>query len=301
MKYFIGLFFIFCVLLLSSCHQKKQPVNLYTDTLTFENTDTLSNLSAEKKPTDNTSIYYGLYSPAEVSDIFNRSHIGFNPELLNPPNNASEYNTTTKIAINLGVYGADLSYIRLFNSGDAEKYLNTILKLSDQLGIPGTFIQDLSQRLERNRSNADSLTQITVEAFNGVNKFLLEQDQESTAYLIITGAWIEAMYIAAHDLLNIKDPEIIKKVLEQKYSLAYLLSSLKNHYNDPGIAYYYRMLFVLNKYMKKTEISFKNLAVQIDHKNKKIRASGDIFDFSPEVIKKIKNIIFTIRDIVVNE
>ncbi len=297
------------ILLLSfffqSCSdQKKGDADLYSETLSFQTapeTDTLTASSVESSSSGSGGIYYGIYSPAEVSGIFGRKHITYDPDILSPVENPNIFSTRTQIALNLGVYGADLSYIQMFGSGDAAKYLDVILKLTGQLGIPGDYISGLVKRMDDNISNSDSLMQISIEAFNHINKFLLEENEEDLAYLILAGAWIEAMYITAHDLLNDNDPDVIKKIIEQKFSLNYLLSSMKNYYNDTNVAYVYRRLYVLKKYLNKTEIEFREQKIKIDKENKEIRATPENIRFSPETLNKIREIILELRNQILNK
>ena len=290
-------------LLFHACRSGSNEQVLYSDTLVLSdnNPDTVFSAAGEKATSEDNTIYYGIYSPAEVSGIFGRKHITYNPEILSPANNANVFTTKTQIALNLGIYGADLSYIQMFGSGDASRYLDIILKLSEQLGIPGEYISGLMNRMDKNISNSDSLMQISIEAFNHINKFLIRENQEDLAYLILAGAWVEAMYIAAHDLLNDNDPDIIKKIVEQKFSLNYLLSSMKNYYNDTSVAYVYRRLFVLKSYLNKTDIAFNNKDVNIDKEHKEIHAAPESIRFSPETMKKIREIIFELRKQILNK
>ena len=299
-----GVLALLLPLFFHSCHSGSNDQALYSDTLVFRDNniaDTVPAADEEQNISGDNTIYYGIYSPAEVSGIFGRKHITYNPEILSPANNPNVFTTKTQIALNLGIYGADLSYIQMFGSGDATQYLDIILKLSEQLGIPGEYISNLMTRMDKNVSNGDSLMQISIEAFNHVNKFLIRENQEDLAYLILAGAWIEAMYIAAHDLLHENDPDIIKKIVEQKYSLNYLLSSMKNYYNDTSVAYVYRRLFVLKSYLNKTDIAFNNKEVNIDKEHKEIHATPESIRFSPETMEKIREIIFEIRKQILNK
>jgi len=290
-------------LLFHACRSGNNELVMYSDTLVLGDniSDTVSSAAGEKSSSEDNTIYYGIYSPAEVSGIFGRKHITYHPEILSPATNANVFTTKTQIALNLGIYGADLSYIQMFGSGDASRYLDIILNLSEQLGIPAEYISDLMNRMDKNISDSDSLMQISIEAFNHINKFLIRENQEDLAYLILAGAWIEAMYIAAHDLLNDNDSDIIKKIVEQKYSLNYLLSSMKNYYNDTSVAYVYRRLFVLKSYLNKTDIAFNDKDVNIDKEHKEIHASPESIRFSPETMKKIREIIFELRKQILNK
>ncbi len=297
----LGISILSLMILSTACRHNGREENLFTDTLSFDLSDTLTRQPETSREPDHQTIYYGIYSPAEVSDIFNRKNISYNPDILSPLDHLPALNTTAQIAVNLGIYGADFSYAHLFRSVDAAKYLGKVLQLSEKLGIPSEYIRTLTKRLDLNISNPDSLVQITLEAFNHVNRFLLNEDQGNLAYLIAAGAWIEAMYIAAHDLMDDNDPTVIKKIIEQKYSLDYLLSTMKNYYGDTSVAYLYRRLFVLNKYLNKTKISFKTDHFEIDKEKKTISSSGDEIYYSKEDIEKIKEIIFSLRNLALNK
>ncbi len=300
-----GVVILLTPLFFQSCQPQKGKADLYK-TLSFQapSTDSLSAPapSPGSSSSDNGSIYYGIYSPAEVSGIFEKKHMTYNPDILSPLKNPNEFTTKTQIALNLGVYGADLSYIQMFDAGgEAPKYLNVILKLAGQLGIPGDYISGLVKRMDNNVSNSDSLMQISIEAFNHVNKFLMAENAEDMAYLILAGAWVEAMYITAHDLMKDNDPYIIRKIIEQKFSLNYLLSSMKNYYNDTNVAYVYRRLFVLKKYLDKTNMEFHEKTIHVDKENKEIQATPENVRFSPETMNKIREIIFELRNQILNK
>jgi hypothetical protein len=301
---FSGIQLLFPVFLLISCHHQSNVSAHYSDTLVFRDepaSDTVVTGPEKKGSTRGNVIYYGIYSPAEVSGIFGRKNISYNPDILSPAENPNIFTTKTQIALNLGIYGADLSYIQMFGSGDAAKYLDVILNLAGQLGIPGDYISGLIRRMDKNISDPDSLIQLSVEAFNHVNKFLIRENQEDLAYLILAGAWIEAMYIAAHDLVGDNDPDIIKKIVEQKFSLNYLLSSMKNYYNDTNVAYIYRRLYVLKSYLDKTEIEFREKDLTIDKSQKQIKAAPESIRFSPDTMEKIREIIIELRKQILNK
>lgn len=295
------IFLLFVVSILPSCRQKKSSGEIIlSDTLFFAAEDSIgSNLAPTKS---RPAIYYGLYSPSDVADIFRRNDIAFDPTILNPPNNADLYASTQKRALALGVYGADLSYIKLFQDPQlTTQYMENVLSLSDKLGISSDFLNTTTKRIEENIENTDSLNAILGETFQKILTTLSEQDREGTAYLIITGGWVEAMYIALQELLKTGDETVIRNIIEQKFALDYLLSSLKNQYNDPSVAYYYRMLFVLEKYYKKTRISFSRKNFNIDHNTKTIEFAENTLYYNDEDLEKIKNIIASIRKIIISE
>ncbi|MBC7124657.1 MAG: hypothetical protein H5T24_03430, partial [Bacteroidales bacterium] len=80
-------------------------------------------------------IFYSLPSPLETAMILKRSGATYNEELLNPIENASKYNTTKSMALNLGIYSTDLSYASLFDQTQATiKYMTVSKKMAEGLG-----------------------------------------------------------------------------------------------------------------------------------------------------------------------
>ncbi len=249
------------------------------------------------------SIFYGLYSPIEVTRVFESVGAEYTPAILNSTENASNYLTSSKIALNLGVYGVDLGYTQLFHlSQESINYWAVIEKLTNQLGIPDDVIYTPRESLDENFNNPDSLVQIATATFAIVKNHLKEQNRESAAAMIIIGGWVEALYIATEALYNEEnpDPGIISIIAEQKYSLNSLVSFAKNYHRDTEVAYYYRKLRLLQNYFREFDIYYKKNDLRIDTVNKVIITSGNKIDITKENILQIKNQIRKTRDEIIN-
>ena len=59
-------------------------------------------------------IFYNVPSPLEITSMLKKAGASYNSEYLNSFKKVSEYTTMEEMALNLGVYGADLSYYRLY-------------------------------------------------------------------------------------------------------------------------------------------------------------------------------------------
>lgn len=70
--------------------------------------------SIEEMMKSGKSIFYGLYSPIELTKIFENVGAEYTQPVLNPTENASNYLSSSKAALNLGVYGVDLGYLQNF-------------------------------------------------------------------------------------------------------------------------------------------------------------------------------------------
>ena len=212
-------------------------------------------------------VFYGLYSPVEISKMIQGEEVHYTRDWFLPVSKANDFLNSPEIALALGVYGADFSMAKMFNSTqDALNYLEVISELSEKLGIPGQLIYESAERLEENANNLEALTEIAFETFEKSNSYLYENERESTANLILLGGWIEGLYQVTNNLYSADtlNPRIVELVVDQKYSLNFLMSVLKNYYEDPYVAYYFRMLQVLQKYLDKVEFYYKEGQVRVD-------------------------------------
>jgi len=297
-KFFVSVL-ILTHLFLSCQIREEQRVNLDTEI------EDLGNMSGSIKEMvkSGKSIFYGLYSPIELTRVFENVGAEYTPPVLNPIENASNYLTSSKAALNLGVYGVDLGYLQLFHlSQESINYWTVIEKLINQLGIPDDITTAPRESLGEDFNNPDSLMQIATATFAIVKNHLNEQNRESVATMIMIGGWVEALYITTEALYNEEnpDPEIIAIIAEQKYSLNSLVSFAKNHHQDPEVAIYYRKLRLLQNYFREFDIYYEKNDLRIDTVNKVIVTSGNKIDITKENILQIKKLIRKTREEIVN-
>jgi len=287
-NYKIILIFFLFLLVLSGCKgggTKIEPVALTLE----DNTDT--NTSKFRQ------IFYNIYIPTDMARIFERVGANFNPGILNSADNFSRYTTPHEIAANLGIYGVDMSYTKIFNQmGLTAKYFATIHLLSDKLGIPDSYYQEILDAMEKYKDEKDSLTKFAGEVYEMADKFLKENNKNSYAALMVMGGWIEALYIATKiSELNPDNMEIMDRIAEQKYSLNSLIFLLNNYQDDLQITEYLLMLRHLKKSFDKCEIFYNQQNFRVDSINKLISTDEYVVDVSPEVISEIAKLISEIR------
>ena len=247
-------------------------------------------------------IFYNMYIPTEMSRLFEKVGANYNPSILNSADNVSRYSTPNKIALNLGLYGVDMSYTRIFDQkSNTAKYFTSIQLLSEKLGIPGNYFLDILDSFEKYRGDKDSLTKLAGDIYERSDIFLKENDKESYAALVILGGWIEAIYIASK--IAETDPdnsEIIQRIAEQKYSLNSIISLLHNYQDDEGITENILMLKQLKKTFDKIEIYYNQKSFSVDTVNKLISASDYVVEITPENIAEINAVISEIRMTIVD-
>ncbi len=211
-------------------------------------------------------IFYNMYLSVEMSSLFESIGAVFNSDILNSTSKIPEYLTSSKKALNLGIYAVDLSYARIFEQIEfTSKYFHAMQKLSEELGIPSDYFLTTAQRFDRNIDNKDSLIEIANDVYMATDNYLKENERYSAAAQIILGGWTEALYIAMDIAKESKDVEVLERIAEQKYSLENLIEMLGNHNDDEVIANYLVKLQALkgvfNTYEEKVNSSINNESV----------------------------------------
>lgn len=176
-------------------------------------------------------ILYTIPSPMEMASLIKKSGASFDKSNLNAVENSNNYTTTKTQALNLGVYGADLSYASMFDQ-DQESifYLSAAQKLAKSLGVEKAIGDEIIERINANKDNRDSLLAIVSEAYWSLNGYLKEGDRESVSALVIAGGWVEGLYLASQHMTD-DNTELKQRIAEQKYSLKDLIGLL-NSYPD---------------------------------------------------------------------
>ena len=247
---------------------------------------------------DHQVIFYGIYSPVEMSAFFERHNIGFDPGVLHPIDHSTRYMKSDKVALNIGVYGVDLSYIKMFDQPqEAFNYFVTIGKLSRQLGLPDELIRAPAENYEKNLENPDKLVEIATTTYVATEQFLKQNDREYAAVLMLAGGWVEAMYIATQAIFSETNPEaeIIERIAAQKYSLNQLIVMLQNQAQNETVAYYLHLLNVLKKYFDQFEVYFDKEGLVLDTESTTIQGGKSYIDISSEIVNEIKRVIAGIR------
>ncbi len=176
---------------------------------------------------------FSIPSPVQMSLLLKDEVETFNEEMISDPENVSNFSTSFKKAINMGIYGADLGYATIFeNNTIALSYLSSVEKLSDELGIAGAFDEELINRFIENGNNQDSMLVIMSDGYREGDKFLKENEQHDVATLILTGGWIESLYFATSSYKQTSSQAIADRIGEQKSSLNTIIELIEDYNTD---------------------------------------------------------------------
>lgn len=192
---------------------------------------------------------YPLPTSAEVIKMLTELEVGYIIGISNPVENLKKYFTSTSRAINLGVYGADLSYASLYNiQQEVINYLDAIRALSNELNMSKIYSEELYEKIKLNFDNRDELVKILTNAFNDTYIYLTENDQQTLALLVVGGAWVEGMYLTTHvSEAAYQVAGISGVLLEQKNSFELYLEITQPYVTDPSISDFLKLLEPVKK------------------------------------------------------
>jgi hypothetical protein len=166
----------------------------------------------------------------ETAALLRKAGAEYNKDILNDVASVDKYTAASKQALNLGIYGADLSYASVFNNTQESMfYTSCAKKLADKLGVIHAFSDSTLDRMEANRNQRDSLLDIISETFWEVDAYLKENERENISSLMVAGGWVEGLYIATQVCLTNDTPELRQRIAEQKLPLSDLLALMGNY------------------------------------------------------------------------
>ncbi len=224
--YGIGLALASLTVLNTGCEEKtEQPSdeikNEANNTVTDPQEDVVINIGGQ---------IFSIPSPVQTAFLIKDLNVDYSSDYLNPSENADNYSTPFLKALNLGVYGADLGYLTIYEQTDnALNYLKSVRGISKELGLEGAFDDELANRFSDNIGNQDSMLVFVSEAYKNSDNYLKENDKGEVAALVLAGGWIESMYIAADACKETNHPQLVERLGDQKNALYSLIQMLDQY------------------------------------------------------------------------
>jgi hypothetical protein len=245
---------------------------------------------------------FSIPSPIQTATLIKNSGTNYNKEMLNVPSNVTKYSTNFKKAINLGVYGADLGYVTLYEqTQDAISFLTAIKSIGDDLGVSSAFDMELVERFEKNIGNQDSILAMVSDAYKASDRYLKNSQQNDVGGLILAGGWIESLYFATNAAKMTNNKEIIKRIGEQKTTVSNLIKLLTPYYSKSDYTALVDNLIELDELFSKIEIVYTYVKPTVDAKNKTttINSTTEV-SITPEQLAAITDKVNKIRTELIN-
>lgn len=214
---------------------------------------------------------YPVPNSYEVTTLIYEAGARYNLHISNGPEKAGDYITQRDKVLNLGVYAADLCYATTYMMKQGTmNYLEASKTLIDDLGISTTFNINYAERIEDNIDNRDSLISIVSESFDDTWTYMVENQQDVMARLVVCGSWIEGVYLTTKVAADADDnTAFLEALARQKSSIEELVKLLDPVKNVEEVVEIYEALADIKKVYDGvgetlTQEQFQSISEKID-------------------------------------
>ncbi len=245
-------------------------------------------------------IIENISSPIEMAAVVKDLGTPFSSRYLSNLDAIDNHGSSFKMAYTLGILGADLGYLNVYEkTGSSVNYLAAINKIADGLKISQFFDFSTMKRLASSSSNIDSLMFLSVHSFNLMDDHLRVTDRSNLSALMITGVWIEGMYLATQVVKEKHDNSLAEYIGEQKVILNDILLILKNYQRDAQFADLIKDLELIKSDFDGVKISYElgePVAVEKDGMLMIVQQESSTVVISEEILSRIVETTARIRN-----
>lgn len=239
-------------------------------------------------------------SPIEMAALIKESGVPFSKDYVSSPDNTDNLNTSFEQALRLGILGSDLGYLNMYDkTGMVINYISAIKGLADNLKVGQFFDFQTLKQLATNSTNLDSLMYLSVSSFNKMDNYLRENKRTSISALIVTGVWIEGLFLATQVAKNHPNQKIAERIGDQKNMLDNIIIILSNFKKDKQFADLVEELTPLKNAYKDVKVTFEQGEPEQVEVNGKLvikQTSKSVVQITEAQIKNIIEITAAIRE-----
>jgi len=249
-------------------------------------------------------IIQNIASPIEVAALISALNVPYSTHYLSDPESLSTNTTSFEMAFSLGALSADLGYLNMYEkTGTAVNYLSSMNRLADALQIGQFFDFATIKRLATSSSDLDSLMFISVNSFNNMDDYLRDTDRSNLSALMITGVWLEGLYLATQVAVQNTNEDLKSMIGEQKLILNDLLLILNNYSNEEAIANYIKDLEEIKSIYDNVKITYEvgePQTIEKDGMLMVVQSESSHVTMSDETLQKIIEVTEQVRNMHMN-
>lgn len=192
--------------------------------------DTVQNENMEDQ------VFYQIPTPNELFTVIKEIGGKGSPSLLNDPANGSKYTEPRQKSMVFGAYAADMAYASSYDFENTLDFLKVIKDMSKEMEIDGAFDETIFKAADENLENGDSLMKLSNQIYFKAYAYLEENERGPMLGQIVTGGWIESMFILVNIVGPYKDNDpIIQRIIDQKLNYENLYGFLLKYEEDENV------------------------------------------------------------------
>lgn len=194
-------------------------------------TDTLA-VDTTPKETELINIggdLFSIPSPVQAALAIRNAGLKYQKEMTAPLDKVDAVVGKVAQSSLLGMYGADMAYVTVHKDGQrAMATMQAIEKLGGKLELANSFDRSLLDQFKSNLGSEDSLLQFSGKAFRAADQYLKNNQRDDVSALVLTGGWIESLYLTISDPAAAKDAGLMARIGDQKNTLNSLVHLLES-------------------------------------------------------------------------
>lgn len=230
-------------------------------------------------------------SPVETAALIKGLKVPFNKDYIASTQLDKNLNTSFQKAMGLGIFGADLGYINMYErTSMVINYISTIKSLADGIQVGQFFDFSTLNRIATNKENIDSLMLISQQSFNRIDNYLRETNRAHLSVVIIAGVWIEGLYISTRVTQDVPNARMKEIIGDQKIAMNTLMLLLRNYEKDPSIAKLIKDFEDIQNLYRDVRITYEYADPETVEKNgilTVIQRDTQVIQMSDETLQKI--------------
>ncbi|RPH73364.1 hypothetical protein EHM76_05405 [bacterium] len=155
------------------------------------------------------------------------------------------------------------------------------------------------KRLATNSKNLDSLMYISVHSFNQMDKYLHTNNRTNLSALMVTGVWIEGLFLGTQVYKATPNQELAERIGEQKLTLDQLMLILDKYQRDKQYTGLLEELQKLKELFSSVVIYTKKgepQMIEVDGMLTIIGGDESIVEISPDLLTSIINTTEEVRN-----
>jgi len=185
------------------------------------------------------------------------------------------------------------------NTQESIFYLAATRKLAESLGVGNAFDDKTVDRINNNTGKKDSLLTIISGSYMETDALLKESARESSSALVITGGFIEAIYLGTQLSNATKgNTDLINRIAEQKGTMDNVVGLLNSYEKNTGVTSVLDDVKALKAIYDEVQVvSVSSTDVKTNSTTKVTTIGGKItYTMSPEVMAKLTDKAAEIRN-----
>ena len=190
-----------------------------------------------------------LPSPLQIASAVKLADIKYSQKIFDKTEKATaDYQVSYLKALNLGIYSIDMGYAAVYNDYSVSaKYASKIQAAMDDLGIESGVKKGTKERIQQNMNNNDTLYKIILESYRDAHEYFKSNEREDVGLMILTGAFIEGLYISSSLAKENNSIELMRLIGMQKIFLQNINELLNKYADQKDIKSILAKMDVLNK------------------------------------------------------